>query len=95
MCDKGLPDSVLKFVSEGIPINLKAGFSVDKMKPKPNSCNISQSRGIVAEVIASLIRFFHVSPVAEKPAVLCPLNVSVSAIEFLKCVGQMINFVTL
>ena len=77
MCDKGLSDSVLKFVFEGIPVDFKAGFSVDKIKPSPNSLYISQSRGVVAKVIASLIRFCHVSPVAEKPAVLCPLNVVV------------------
>ena len=72
---EGLSESVLKFVSEGIPVDFKAGFSTDRIRPKPNSCHVSQNRDIVAKVIASLVRSGHVSPVAEKPAVLCPLNV--------------------
>ena len=72
---KGLSESILKFVSEGIPVDFKAGFSTDRIRPKPNSRHVSQNRDIVAKVIASLVRSGHVSPVAEKPAVLCPLNV--------------------
>ena len=72
---KGLSESVLKLVSEGIPVDFKAGFSTDRIRPKPNSRHVSQNRDIVAKVIASLVRSGHVSPVAEKPAVLCTLNV--------------------
>ena len=74
MC-KGLSESILKFVSEGIPVDFKAGFSTDRIRVKPNSHHVSQNRDIVAKVIASLVRSGHVSPVAEKPVVLCPLNV--------------------
>ena len=53
-----------------MPIKFKPGFRPGKIRPKPNSHNVSRNRSIVAKVIPSLVAVGHVSTVTEKPAAL-------------------------
>ena len=72
----GLSQNSLDILEKGIPINFKAGFHPDEIRPTPNSRSVNNNKVVVSKVLSALVASGHVSPVTYKPTVLSPISVT-------------------